>query len=91
MDEENYEEMRKNLIEKIHSVATPIDFKSLIKRGILKQIGKSYYLQDGKTIEDLSKEARDKLNTISEGRYGIKVTFYKDSKAMKNLAKKYPK
>jgi hypothetical protein len=91
MYEKNYEEMREKLIEKIHSVATPIDFKSLLAKGILKQVGKSYYFEDGKDIEDLPKEARDKVNTIAEGRYGIKVTFYKDSKAMKNLAKKYPK
>ena len=91
MDEENYEEMREKLIDKIHSVATPIDFKDLIKRGVLKQVGKSYYFKDGKNVHDLPKEAVDKINTISDGRYGKKVTFYKDTKAMKTLAKKYPK
>ena len=74
MNEKKLEEMRKMIANKSHALATPIDFKILIKEGLLKQVGKSYYTDN---IHALPKEVSEKIKSVSNGRYGIKLTFYK--------------
>ncbi len=34
-------------------------------------------------------EAKEKINTTAQGRDEIKLTFYKETRSIKNLAKKY--
>ena len=57
--------------------ATPIDFAKLIKDGVIKQIGKSYYTDN---IHKLHENVRKKINSMAETKNGIRLTFYKVTK-----------
>ena len=86
MDENELEKIRKMVANGSHALSTPIDFDALIAKGILKKVGKSYYV---KNLESLPKEARLKLKTSTKGRHGIRVSFYKETKKMMQLSDKF--
>ncbi len=86
MDEKELREMRKTLAEQTKILATPIDFDDLIKKGLIKKVGKSYYTDN---IHKLPKEVTCKIKEMSNGRYGLKLTFYKETKSIKKVAKDF--
>jgi len=85
MDDIELDNFRKKLANEIHNFSVPIDFEGLIKQGLLKKVGKSYYIND---LNALPESVRKRIKTIANGRHGAKVTFYKETKSMKNLAAK---
>lgn len=80
--------LEKMLANESHDFSVPIDFESLIEKGVLKKVGKSYYIDHP---EDLPKNISKRIKTISNGRHGKRVTFFKETKAMKNMANKFKK
>ena len=78
MDKESLQSLAKTAQE----LADLIDFDQLIKDGVLEQKGKSYYI---KNMDAMPKSASSKINTLSQTKNGLRVTFYKDTKS----AKKY--
>lgn len=81
----NENEMTKNIVESIKSFAEPIDFKKLLEDGVLTLKGKSYYITD---LNLLPEHVSKKLKSIEPTKNGIKVTFYKETKAIQKLARK---
>ena len=69
-------------------MSTPIDFDQLIKDGLLKRIGKSYYVDN---IHNLPENVSKRITSVSETKNGIRVTFSKETKSMKKLADKFEK
>ncbi|MBE9490895.1 MAG: hypothetical protein IMY67_11415 [Bacteroidetes bacterium] len=86
MDEEELNKIRKMVANESHALSTPIDFDDLINKGILKHVGKSYYVEN---LNLLPENIRKKIKNSSKGRYGIKVTFYKETNKMSVLSKKF--
>ena len=86
MDKKELDEMGKMIANKSKILATPLDFEDLIKKRLIKKVGKSYYTDN---IDALPKEVAGKLKNISKGRYGIKLTFYKETKSIKKIAKDF--
>lgn len=89
MDKIDLDELRQKIAEETHSMATPIDYDDLIKKGLLKQRGKYYYTDD---IHALPKHVKKKIKDVFQnGRYGIRVTFYNATKAIKKHANDFAK
>jgi len=88
MNDEEVEKMRKMLAKESHIMSTPIDFDQLIKDGLLKRIGKSYYVDN---IHNLPENVSKRITSVSETKNGIRVTFSKETKSMKKLADKFEK
>ncbi|MDP2842756.1 MAG: hypothetical protein Q8O06_03825 [Acetobacterium sp.] len=88
MANEEREKMRKMLAQEAHILSTPIDFDQLIKDGLLKKIGKSYYVDN---IHDLPENVGKRITSVSQTKNGTKVTFSKETKSMKKLADKSEK
>lgn len=86
MDENELNKIRKMVANESHRFSTSVDIEALIKKGIVKQVGKSYYVE---SIHLLPEEARKKLKSANKGRHGIKVEFIKGSKSMAKLADKF--
>ena len=86
MDEEELNKIRNMVANESQALSTPIDFESLISKGILKHVGKSYYVEN---LQLLPENIRKKVKSSSKGRYGIKVTFYKETQKMTALSKKF--
>jgi len=86
MNEKWLKEMRTMLANNSEILTTPIDFEDLIKKGLIKKVGKSYYTDN---LHNLPKEVTYKIKNISNGRYGLKLTFYKESKSIKKIAKDF--
>jgi hypothetical protein len=80
--------IRKMLANESHAFSVPIDYENLIEKGLLKKVGKSYYVDN---LNSLPEEIAKRIKTSSNGRHGIRVTFYKETKAMKNMAEKFKK
>ena len=73
---------KKYLLEKVQSLATPIDFETLISDGILEKKGARYKVLD---MARLPQHAQDKIiEFCTDGT----VKFSKVTKSVKNLAKK---
>jgi hypothetical protein len=81
----NDEELRKEVANKILLYATPIDFAQLIKDGVLKQIGKSYYADN---IHKLPDDVIQKIKSVTPTKNGAKLTFCKVTKSIKEIAEK---
>ena len=88
MNDEEVEKMRKMLAKESHIMSTPIDFDQLIKDGLLKRIGKSYYVDN---IHNLPENVSKRITSVSETKNGIRVTFSKETKSMKKMADKFEK
>jgi len=88
MSDKKVVNIKKMLANESHAFSVPIDYEGLIEQGVLKKVGKSYYVDDPKT---LPKDIAKRIKTIANGRYGQRVTFYKETKTMKNMAAKFKK
>jgi hypothetical protein len=70
-------------LEKVQSLATPIDFEALISDGILEKKGARYKILD---MTRLPRHAQDKITEFcTDGT----VKFSKVTKSVRNLAKKF--
>ncbi|MGK0272330.1 MAG: hypothetical protein ACI88H_002999 [Cocleimonas sp.] len=86
MDEKELDEIRKMVANQSLALSKPIDFETLISQGILKLVGKSYYVNN---IADLPDEVRKRIKNFANGKHGVKVTFIKETKSMSKLSKKF--
>lgn len=86
MDEKELNDIRKMVANHSRDASVPIDYEALISKGILKQVGKSYYVE---SINSLPKDIKSRVKSMSKGRHGIKVTFSKETQSMKKLSKKF--
>ena len=82
----NDEEMIKKIAESAQAFSEPIDFEKLVSDGILTQRGKSYYVTDLKALPAVVSK---RIKTVTKTKYGIKVTFYRESKSLKKIANKF--
>jgi hypothetical protein len=78
--------IKKMLANESHAFSVPIDYEGLIEQGLLKKVGKSYYVDNPASLPG---EIAKRIKTISNGRHGKRVTFYKETKTMKNMADKF--
>jgi len=85
MNDEEITKIRKEVAEVAHTLATPIDFDTLVIDGLLKKVGTSYYTEN---IHALPKNVSKKIKTANQTKNGLKLTFYKETKSMKKLAEK---
>lgn len=89
MNDEREKIMTKQQVaEEAHALATPLDFENLVATGVLKQIGKSYYTDN---IHTLPEHVVKKISSTEHTKKGIKLSFYKETKSIKNLAEKTKK
>ncbi len=88
MNNDELKKMRKVLAKESHIMSIPIDFNQLIKDGLLKKIGKSYYTDN---IHNLPKSISKRIISVSKTKNGLKVTFSKETKSIKKLADKFEK
>ena len=72
----NYDEIVKELAEVAHAFSVPINFEKLMSDGVLKKIGRSYYV---KNIRLLPEPVRNRIKSIAGTNNGLMVTFYKES------------
>lgn len=86
MDEDELNEIRKIVANKAHLLSKSVDVEFLIDEGIVKQVGKSFYVE---SLDLLPEDTRKLLKSVKKGRYGIRVEFAKGSKSMANLAEKF--
>ncbi len=84
----NDEDLKKKIASKIIKDATPIDFAKLIKDGVIKQIGKSYYTDN---IHKLPDDVAQKIKSTDKTKNGLKLTFYKVTKSIKKTAEQLEK
>jgi predicted transcriptional regulator len=82
----NNEEIRKELAKTAKAFSEPIDFDKLIEDGLIIKKGKSYYVLN---IHNLPENIRKRIKDITKTKNGLRVTFYKETKKMKNLAEKF--
>jgi hypothetical protein len=88
MKDEEIEKIRKMLAKETHFMSTPIDFDRLIKYGLLKKIGKSYYTDN---LHNLPENVSKRITSVSETKNGIRVTFSTETISIKKLANKFEK
>lgn len=83
MNAEEITKIQKEVGNVAHILATPIDFDELIDAGLVKKIGTSYYTDN---IHGLPKNVSQKIDSIKQTKNGLKLTFCKETKAIKKLA-----
>ena len=86
MSDKKIVNITKMLANESHVFSLPIDYDGLIEQGVLKKVGKSYYVDDPKVLPN---DVAKRIKTIANGRHGKRVTFYKETKTMKNMAEKF--
>jgi hypothetical protein len=86
VDENEIENIAKMVANQSHVLSQPLDLEKLIQSGVIKQVGKSYYVDN---LASLPNYVRLRIKSISKGKYGQKVEFIKPSKSMEKLAKKF--
>ncbi len=86
MDEKELNDIRKMVANNSRLLSATVDIEALIKDGIVKKVGNSYYVE---SIESLPKDARRKLKSLTKGRHGVKVEFIKGSSSMGKLANEF--
>lgn len=84
----NNDEIRKMVANESLALSKPIDFDVLVEQGILKLVGKSYYVDNIKTLPN---EVRSRIKSVSNGKHGLRITFTKESKSMKKISEKFNK
>jgi len=84
----NEDEMVKKLAKAAHAFSIPIDFEKLISDGLLKKIGRSYYVEN---INLLPEVVSKRIKTATPSKNGIRITFYKESKSLAKLSEKLKK
>jgi len=80
----NNKELKEEIENSLRMMATPIDFPTLLESGLLKKIGKSYYTDN---ILKLPKSVSAKISSISNTKHGSRLTFYKETRALRALKK----
>ncbi|CAM2972104.1 hypothetical protein [Moritella viscosa] len=88
MNDEELNEICKILANNSFALSKPIDLDGLVEQGVLKLVGKSYYVRNIKAMPD---EVRRKIKSVSSGKHGVKVTFIKETKSMSKLSKEFKK
>ncbi|MEY8215772.1 MAG: hypothetical protein RPR97_14975 [Colwellia sp.] len=86
MDEKELNKIRKMVANESLALSKPIDFDELLEQGVLKLVGKSYYVN---SVESLPHEVKRRIKSVSNGKHGVKVTFIKETKSMSKLSKKF--
>lgn len=86
MNNDELKNIVKMLANHSHAASIVIDYDDLVNKGILNLVGKSYYVD---RLDSLPIGIRGRVVSYSKGKYGMKVVFSKDSKAMKKLADEY--
>jgi hypothetical protein len=77
------EEAIREIARSAQAYAEPIDFDKLIKDGLLIKKGRSFYIRNLETLpEKVSKRIKSAVITKD----GLRVTFHKESKALKRIA-----
>jgi len=74
MNDEELRIMAKMIANEAYALATPIDFDKLVKDGVLKRIGKSYYTDD---LRNLPAHVSKKISSVEQTKKGTKLTFTK--------------
>lgn len=69
----------------VECAATPVDFDKLIREGLLRKIGKSYYTDN---VAALPETVRMRVIGVAETKNGHRLTFSRERKGMKNLSEK---
>lgn len=77
MINEELEKMLEMLAKELHIISTPNDFDQLIKDGLIKKIGRSFYADN---IHNLPVNVSKRITSVSETKNGIRVTFSKETK-----------
>lgn len=85
MTPEEIERISKEMAKVAHIHATPIDFDKLIKEGLLRKVGRSYYTDN---IHGLPENVSKKIKALTNTKQGIRLTFHKESKSMIKLAER---
>ena len=83
MNDEKLRVLAKKVANEALALSTPIDFDKLVKGGLLKRIGKSYYADN---IRKLPKRVAKKILSMEQTKKGTKLIFYKETKSIKKLA-----
>ena len=86
MDDKKIEEIAKMVANESYARSIPIDIDGLISKGIVKQVGKSYYVENLKLLPE---DVRKRIKNVSKGRHGLRIEFYKETKSMAKLANKF--
>ncbi|MEI8598880.1 hypothetical protein P4S64_18760 [Vibrio sp. M60_M31a] len=86
MDQEEIDNIRKMLANESYALSQPIDFDKLISDGLIKKVGNSYYTDD---FNALPESVKKRVHNVSNGRYGIKLVFIKETKKMAKLAEEF--
>lgn len=76
----------KKLAETAQALSVPIDFEALIKEGVLIKRGSSYYAPN---IHALPKNVSVRIREVAKTKYGVRVTFSKESQKLKKIAKQF--
>ncbi|WP_415239619.1 hypothetical protein [Pseudomonas brassicacearum] len=76
--------MAKEIAKSAHAFAEPIDFEKLVNDGLLIKKGKSFYATN---LEALPEIVSKRIKEIASTKNGLRVTFYKESKALEKLAR----
>lgn len=79
----NDEEMTREIAEAAQAYAEPIDFDKLIKEGLLIKKGRSFYVP---SLEALPDKVSRRIKSAMATKDGLRVTFHKESKALKKIA-----
>ena len=83
MKDEELRILAKMIANEAYVLATPLDFEKLVKDGVLKKIGKSYYTDN---VRNLPEHVSKKISSVEQTKKGTKLTFYKETKSIKKLA-----
>lgn len=88
MNDEELRILARMMANEAYALATPIDFDKLVKDGVLKRIGKSYYTDN---VRNLPEHVSKKISSIEQTKKGKKLIFYKETKSIKKLAEDFKK
>ena len=81
----NKEEIIKELAKHAKACSEPLNLEKLLEKGLIIQKGKSYYVPN---MHKLPEDIRKRINSMNFTKNGVRVTFIKETKKMKNLADK---
>lgn len=77
------EEILKELAMHAKACSEPLDLEKLIEDGLIIKKGKSYYVPN---MHNLPDNVSKRINNFTITKNGVRVTFIKQTKKLKNLA-----
>lgn len=80
------EKMARELVKAAQAFTEPLNLEPLLKKGILKKKGRSYYVHD---MNLLPEKARRRVKTITQTKEGMRVTFHKEKKSLKKVVEQF--